>query len=388
MRKTLPLLELFGSLAMAGIAACSRPAPAPAGPPPPDVQGDTVIFAARSPQLAFIATIPAAPRRLGLTHLTGRLYWADDVTVHIFSPVTGRITAVRADVGQPVVAAAALAEISSPDFGQALADARTAEANLTAAHQAFARASDLFAHGAAAGKEVEAARASEAAALAERDRSRSRLALYWGSPTDAGQVYVLRSPLAGVLVERNVNPGQEVRPDQMLANAANLYAPLFVVTDPTRLWLQLDVPEWNLAAVSPGQQLRISSQAFPNQVFAGRISNVGDELDPATRSVRVRGVVENPARLLKAEMYVLVDVVREDVAVAQAGVDVPSSAVFTAADQTFIFVEVAPGRYQRRAVSIGTEKDGRIPILTGVDAGQLVVNEGALLLQSIIEPED
>jgi membrane fusion protein, heavy metal efflux system len=378
----------LGLLALLSIAGCSRTAPESPEPPAAKIDGDRVSYPANAPQLAYISVEEAQPRRLAVTHLTGRLYLADDATVRIFTPVAGQVTAVGADVGQSVLKDAPLAEISSPDFGQALADARSADANVTAAEKALARSRDLLQHGAAAEKDVEAAEAAYGAAAAEKDRATARLRLYHGSETGTGeQVYVLRAPIAGVVVERNINPGQEVRADQMLANATNLFAPLFVVSDPTRLWLQVDASETDLSSLQPGQAIHVRSNAFPGTVFTGSVANIAPELDPSTRTVRVRGVVENPGNLLKAEMYVSVDVVRDESKVAQAGVEIPSKAIFTIDQKSYLFVELAPGQFERRQVEIGTEKDGKVPVRTGVVAGQRIVTEGGLLLQAVLEPD-
>jgi cobalt-zinc-cadmium efflux system membrane fusion protein len=348
-----------------------------------------VTYAPNAPQLAYISVEAAQPRRLAVSHLTGRLYLADDATVRVFTPVAGQVTAIRADVGQAVAKDAPLAEISSPDYGQALADARAADASLTAADKALSRSKDLLQNGAAAAKDVEAAEAAYGAAFAERERALARLRLYHGSETGAdGEAYVLRSPIAGTVIERNLNPGQEVRADQMLANATNLFAPLFVVSDPSRLWLQVDASETDLAELRPGEALRVASNAFPGRVFSGSVTNIAPELDPSTRTARVRGVVENPEGVLKAEMYVSVDVVRDESGLASAGVEIPSKAIFTIDQKSYLFVELSPGQFERRQVEIGTEKDGRVPVRSGVAAGQRIVAEGGLLLQAVLEPDN
>jgi cobalt-zinc-cadmium efflux system membrane fusion protein len=376
-------------LSLAAAAGCSRQAAQAPEPPAARVEGDRVTYAPNAPQLAYISVEAAQPRRLAVSHLTGRLYLADDATVRVFTPVAGQVTAIRADVGQAVAKDAPLAEISSPDYGQALADARAADASLTAADKALSRSKDLLQNGAAAAKDVEAAEAAYGAAFAERERALARLRLYHGSETGAdGEAYVLRSPIAGTVIERNLNPGQEVRADQMLANATNLFAPLFVVSDPSRLWLQVDASETDLAELRPGEALRVASNAFPGRVFSGSVTNIAPELDPSTRTARVRGVVENPEGVLKAEMYVSVDVVRDESGLASAGVEIPSKAIFTIDQKSYLFVELSPGQFERRQVEIGTEKDGRVPVRSGVAAGQRIVAEGGLLLQAVLEPDN
>lgn len=380
---TAAVLSLLGTL-----CGCSRQQAPAEGPPEARVEGTRIEYPANAPQLSYISVEEAQPRRLAITHLTGRLYLSDDATVRVFTPVAGQVSAVRADVGQAVGAGGVLAEIRSPDYAQALADARTADAAFAAADKALARARDLLQHGAAAAKDVEASEASYGAALAERDRAAGRLSLYHGSEQGDAMVYALRSPLAGVVVERTINAGQEVRADQMLANATNLFAPLFVVSDTSRLWLQVDASETDLSELQSGQAIRVTSKAYPGRVFNGTIASISPSLDPVTRTVRVRGVVDNAEQLLKAEMYVSVDVVRDESRVAFAGVETSSKAVFTIDQKPYLFVELAPGRFERREVQIGTEKDGKVSVLSGVSAGQRVVTEGGLLLQAVLDPSN
>ena len=380
--------RMLSLCAVAWVAAGCQKAEAPATETPsPKVEGSTIVFPSEAGAENSLSVETAQPQKVTVTHLTGRLYWDDDVTVRIFTPVAGRVTALRADIGQELNAGAPLADIDSPDFGQALADARTAEGNLRAADKAFTREKDLLAHGAAAQKDVENAEAAFVAAVAARDASHAKLSLYGGSDSnETNEIYTLRTPIMGMLVERNINPGQEVRADQMLANAPNLFAPLFVVTDPRKLWLQLDVAESELAQVHAGQRLRVFSRAFPNAAFDGFIVTIGAEMDPGTRTVRVRAVVNNTTLQLKAEMYVMVDALADSGGgTAASAVKIPATAVFKRDNQSYLFVEKAQGQYERLAVKTGTEQDGKALILDGVRPGDKVVTDGCLLLEALIE---
>jgi cobalt-zinc-cadmium efflux system membrane fusion protein len=377
-------LRLF---AVIGLVGCTKEKPVAFAPPPdPKIEGTKVIFVTNAPQLASISVQEAQPRTMAVTHITGRLYWNGDTTVGVFTPVAGRVIVLRADLGQAITNGSPLAELDSPDFGLALANARTAVGNLSAADKAFSRSKELLAHGAAAAKDVEAAEAAYVAAVAERDRAEAVLANYGGSDKSTNAVYILRSPIKGVLVDKNINPGQELRADLMLANAPSLFAPSFVVSDPTKLWLQLDAAESDLPALHPGQNLQIHSRSFPDKIFDGVVDRIGATMDPNTRTIKVRGVVNNPDQLLKAEMYVLVDVVEDASQTGQLGVEISSKALFMKGDDSFIFLEDSPGTYERKQVKVGTEKDSKVPIYEGISPGQKVVTEGALLLQSLVEP--
>ena len=224
--------------------------------------------------------------------------------------------------------------------------------------------------------------------MSEKERATARLSLYGGTDGVIDQMYPLKTPLAGVVVEKNINPGQEVRPDQMLANAPQLFAPLFVISDPSKLWLQLDATELDIAALHAGQSLKIRTRAFPDQVFEGRLESIGTSLDPSTRTVRIRAEVENPGKLLKAEMYVSVDAIQNEPQMAQAGVDVSAKAVFLKDNQHYVFVENVPGQYERTIVKLGSENDGKVLIIDGIKPGQKVVVQGCLLLQSLLDSSE
>jgi cobalt-zinc-cadmium efflux system membrane fusion protein len=414
-RKTRLQTATLCLLAVLTLAGCGREQVAPTpDKATPKVTGDEVEFAAGSPQLDSIVVESAQPRTVAIKHVTGRLYWNDETTVRVFTPVFGRVTKVLVDIGDPISVGTPLAELDSPDYAQALANARTAVGNLMAADKALQRTKELLAHGAYAQKDLESSEAAYIAALAERDRAKAVLLNYGGgdqvyseleraladdrseaaSDHYAGATnrlnsrYVVYSPLAGVLVDKSINPGQEIRPDFQLASFQPETTPLFVVSDPTKLWLQVDVAEADLPSLEAGQPLRIYSEAYPDQVFNGTVDKIGDTLDPTTRTVKVRGVVANPDHRLKAEMYVTVDVVQATDKLADAGVEIPGSAVFTVDNQYYLFIETAPGRFKRQIVKVGTEQDGKIPVFEGLTAGQKVVTEGALLLQSIVNPAD
>jgi cobalt-zinc-cadmium efflux system membrane fusion protein len=380
-------MHWLGLLAATGLLGCGKEGSSSFAPPPgPKVDGAIVAFPTNAPQLASIAVQVAQARTKAVTHVTGRLYWDDNVTVRVFTPVAGRVTALRADLGQTLTKGTPLAEIDSPDFGQALANARTAVGNLAAADKASRRSQELLQHGAAAQKDVEAAEAAHVAALAERDRAEAVLANYGGSDKSTNSVYILRSPIAGTLVEKNINAGQELRADLMLANAPNLFAPLFVVSDPAKLWLQIDVAESDLSSLEPGQHLQITSLAFPGRIFDGMVDNLGAIMDPATRTIKARGVVKNPDKMLKAEMYVLVDVVQAPSRAGEMGVEVSSKALIMKGEDSYLFIEEAPGTFERKQVKVGLEQDGKVPVYEGISPGQKVVNEGALLLQALVNP--
>jgi cobalt-zinc-cadmium efflux system membrane fusion protein len=369
------------ALVLMVLAGC-RKAQEPTEPPAPKVDGETVTFPDKAPQLSYLSVETAAPSETLEVSLYGRLAWDEDHTARIYSPVAGRVVRIQADVGQKVLTGDALASLASPDYGQAQADVKKAASDLALADRTLSRERELYAHGAAAQKDVDSAQADFEKASAEHQRAVAQLQALVHDGTDAGDgLYPLQSPVAGVVAEKNITPGQQVRPDTQLANAPQLFAPLFVVSDPHKLWLFLDVTELDAVTLKPGQEIHVHTKAYPGRVFVGQLERLGDSLDPTTRTIKARAVLDNPDNLLKAEMYVTAEVVSDGV----QGVDVSAKAVFLKNNQFYAFIERTPGQFERRAVKLGPENAGKITVTDGIAAGQRVVTDGCLLLQSLLE---
>lgn len=344
----------------------------------PAVKGSSVVFSAASPQLAaFASAIVEATKPITHT-LSGRMIWDEDRTVRVFSPFAGSVQSIRVRVGDHVAVGQTLARIASPDFGQTQSEASRAAADFAVAQKNVERLRDLTANGVAAEKDLHAAEADFERARVELERVKARKKLYGGGDT-VDQLYPLRTPVAGVVVEKNINPGQEVRPDQLTSNAP----PLFVITDPARLWVQLDATERDLRFLRSGISVTLRTPAYPDRSFPARIEAISDYVDPNTRMIKVRASVANEERALKGEMFVTGDITDG----SGGGVLVPAQAVFLVGDRHFVFVEDGKGRFTRTEVSRAGEVGGRVAVSTGLKPGQRVVTGGSLLLQQVLDTE-
>jgi len=362
------------------VAAGCHKREAASDPPTVQVENDQVVVATGAPQAAAISVEASKSPDPAILSLNGRIVWDDNVTTRLFTPFAGRVLKIPVETGQCIKAGDPLALIASPDYGQAQADARRAATDLILAERTLARTRDLFSHGAAAEKDLQAAEADMDRARLEKQRTAERLALYGSSVDSVDQSYVLKAPIPGIVVERNINPGAELRSDQMLASTPQLASPLFVITDPTKLWIQIDVPERDQGRVRLDQTFTIRSMNLPQQTFTGKVDFISDSLDPTTRTIKVRGSVPNSQRLLKAEMFVKA----EFVLAPENGVEVSSRAVFLKGEKHYVMLEDKPGRYARKEVTVGSERAGRLIITDGLKAGQRVVVEGALLLEQLL----
>lgn len=363
------------------LAAC-KPAPVvEIDPFPVKVEKNHLIFTAGDPQLKSIGVQPAKENDTVILHLTGKLVWNEDVTTNVFSPLAGRVASIKGARGQKVKVGDELARITSPDFGQAQADAVKSEADLALAKRVLERTRDLLKQGVLPQKELDTAQNAFDDAQSERDRAVERLAVWGGRGGDVNGAFALKAPMDGVIVDRNVQPGQEVRSDQMLAGMAVVAAPLFIISDPESLWVHLDVSEQDLSNLQVGQKLEIRSRAYGNRVFPGALTVIGQSLNPETRTVVAKGTVSNPEKLLKAQMYVDVNVITQVPKMPQ----VPIKAVFLREGKACVFVRASETTFEMRQITTAAEDAGHVFVSKGLNANEAVVSEGALVLESLLD---
>ena len=313
--------------------------------------------------------------------VTGGKIAFDDLRVaHVFSPVTGRVSKIMADFGQKVHKGDALAEIESPDLALAHSDEAKAQADLTAAEHDLKRQRDLEAAGAAAQALLEQSEDSFRKAQAEMERAELKTKLLHarnGGPVS--QIFVLRSPIDGEVVGRSVNPGIEV---QGMLSGANVANELFTIGAIDRVWLLADLYESQLGRVKAGDTVEITTISYP-ETFRGTVDYVSDVLDPTTRTARMRASIDNADRKLKPEMFVTASVRLGQ----RQAIAIPRTAVLKLSDQYVVFVQVGRTdagllRFAVRPVKLGDDEGGFVEILQGLNPGEQLVTEGAILLSS------
>ncbi|MBC5764054.1 efflux RND transporter periplasmic adaptor subunit [Ramlibacter albus] len=364
---SLTCAALVGAMLLAGC----REAEVPAEAAQPKLVGNQFQFPTKHPHLAQFGLVAAAPARAISVDLPARIVWNEDRTQRIYPAFAGRVSRIAVDLGQPVKPGAVLAQLASPDFGAAQADAAKAHADASLSQKALARQRELFDAGIIARKDLDQAEADAARSQAEVQRAAARTRLYGGG-VSVNQALALTAGIAGTVVERNLTPGQELRPEQMGPGVP----PLFVISDPTTLWVMIDARESEADTLRPGATFELSVPALPNQKFEGKVTAAADYIDPATRTIKVRGVIANPDRKLKAEMLATARVERS----VGSGVLVPAQAVSLRGAKHFVMVQVQPGAFEPREVVLGWQGPKEVLVKQGLEAGELVVGENVLLL--------
>ena len=362
---------LLAALILA-LGAC-HDAPAPrAEVPAPVLRGTQLHFPPGHPQLAQLGVAAASAGKAVTVDLPARLVWNEERTQRIYAPFAGRVVRIAADVGQNVKPGAVLAQLASPDFGVAQAETAKAQVDAALTQKTLQRQRELFEAGIIARKDVDLAEADAARSHVEIRRAEARTRLYGGASGAVNLNLALTANIPGLVVERNLTPGQELRPDQTGPGMP----PLFVISDPTSLWVQIDARESEALTLRPGAAFELIVPTLPGQSFEGKVTAAADFIDPATRTIKIRGLVSNSERKLKAEMLATARVQRT----LGSGVLIPAQAVSLLGARHSVMVQIQPGVFEPREVTLGYQGPREVLVTQGLEAGEKVVSENLLLL--------
>jgi cobalt-zinc-cadmium efflux system membrane fusion protein len=305
----------------------------------------------------------------------------DQRSGHVFSPVTGRVLKILAQLGQHVKKGDPLATLESPDIGSAVSDAHKAEADLIAAEHDLRRKKDLFAQQAASAADVETSEDAYRNARAELERARQKqFLLRVGNVDTVTQTYTLPSPIDGEILLRNINPGIEVQ-GQYSGGATQ---ELFTIGELDRVWVLGDVYEIDLGRVHVGTPAKVTVLAYPDKVFEGKVDWISGSLDPGTRTAKVRCTFDNPEKLLRPSMYSTVRITVDQ----RRALAIPRGALLRLGEYKMVFVQLGDAEghvgFERLPVDIVDSDGPWIEVTHGLDAGQKLVVTGAAALSQKI----
>lgn len=385
-RRPPAILLLLGSLACGG-----SPDEIPREAAMADPAAGIVTLSAAGREAAGITTGMAreiegadAVEALGVVGLDERR------TARFGAIVDGVVTDVPVQPGDRVAAGAVLALILSHEIHHVWAEYFTAVARrdhaateLEYARIAVARAERLVADHALAAQELERARADRGAAeeefagaAADLRRTEEDLLHYGLTPRPDADPHEnehvpVRALFAGAVIERFISPGA----------AVTLGEPLLVVSDLSQLWIGAEVPETELPRLSVPQPVDFSVEAWPDEIFEGELTSIGDVINPTTRRVTLRVQAANPDGRLKPEMFARLRIAS---GATRRMIVVPEAAVQSEGGESVVFVEMGPGGFRRRVVETGARFGGEIEIREGLAAGEMVATGGAFLLKSAL----
>ena len=310
---------------------------------------------------------------------TGVVDFDNDQATRVLAPFSGPVSRLLVSLGQRVKKGEALAMVDSPDFAAAISAYQKALATARTNRKLADLDQDLLAHNGVSQREAAQAETDAANAEADRDAALQELVslqLPDGTIKEiqagrkVGRVEsMIRAPVAGTVVERLVTPGQ------LLEAGAT---PCFTVANLSRVWVMAQVFGADLAAVSVGDAAEVNS-GFGSKTLSGKVDNIAALVDPDTRAVAVRVVVDNPDNLLKKQMYVRV---RLKARQESRGLLIPVSAILRDDENLpFVYQLETDGSLARRHVTLGSRTGNVYDIAEGLSGGDKIVVDGALFLQ-------
>ena len=300
---------------------------------------------------------------------------------HVTPLIRGRVVKVHVDVGQDVKKDTLLALLHSTDLGVAEGAYLKAAARLHEAELAYERARGLYEQMIVSLAELQRREAAMKTARAEAREAQNRLELLGVPRQEVERLdrehtikadVPLRAPFDGRVIMRNITRGEVVETEQQL----------FTVADLSEVWVVGNVPEKDVQFIRKDQKVDVMVSAYPHAIIPGTITYVGDVLDPATRTMRLRVTVQNPGRLLKPEMFATV---RVYVAATTDALTVPLAAVQNGPTGKILFVQRSTNDFEVRAVRLGEEQGEMVTVLDGVTVGERVVTKGSFVLKSEME---
>lgn len=309
--------------------------------------------------------------------VAGQVDFDEQRIARIGSTVTGRVVAVKQHLGSPVQAGDVLAVLNSAELGQAQLTYLKARSQAALEERNVQRAKLLLSADVIGNAELQRRENALEMAQAEHRAAADQLKVLGMSSAalkhiaqtgSIDSVKPVTATSAGIVVERNVTQGQVVAPSD----------PMFTIADLSRLWVVADVPEQQAAGAKVGQDVAIEIPALGGKQVAGRLIYISDTVNPQTRTVLVRTVVENKQRQLKPAMLATMLIATE----AVPRLTVPAGAVVRENNQDYVFLQVKPGQFKLTGVRLAPEVNGQRPVLSGVKLGDPVVIDGAFHLNN------
>ena len=334
------------------------------------------LFTIPQDQMAHVQVVTVQPTRLIRTlRLTGAVAYNAFNTTPVITQVGGPVSRILVVPGQHVKTGQPMLDVSSPDYSQLLDAYLKAADSFRLADKNWVRAQDLYAHHAIAQRDLEQAESDRNQAQADLNAADQGMRILGiKNPGDLAKapssaLIPVLAPIGGEVVERLVSPGQVVQAGQTQA---------FTISDLSTVWVLANVYQADLAAVRTGDDVVVETDSYPER-FHGRISYVSPALDPNTRTLQARIVVDNPGEKLKRDMYCTVTVTAGSIPNAIA---VPDSSVLRDDNnQPFVYLATSANQFGRRDVEIGESLNGKTRILRGLSPGERVVGNGSLFLQ-------
>lgn len=287
------------------------------------------------------------------------------------SPLSGRVTNVFVELGQPVKSGQPLFAVASPDIAELRASQQKAAVDLDVSKAAYERIKAMVeARALPAKDELESNQQLRQAELALR-LAQTKLSSLKVSSTGDNEFKVL-APRDGAIIEKAVLPSQHVDSSDTLVSIADLDA----------VWVVADLFEADAVGLTTGMKARVTSPSLPGFSAEADVERVSSVVDPERHTVGVRVKLSNADGRIRPNTFAEVRFLS---AAPHGSTEIAASALVSDGPKQYVYVEDTPGHFVRRDVVAGAVRDGRISVMSGLQASETVVEEGAVLLDNQID---
>jgi cobalt-zinc-cadmium efflux system membrane fusion protein len=298
--------------------------------------------------------------------MNGKITLDEDKVARVFPLAGGFVKELYVELGDYVKKGQVLAIIRSPEIAGFTREGITAEAQLRVAEKNILVAEQLYKTGNISEVELINARKELETARGEVERTRAVLDMY-GAGEEA--VYPIKSPVSGVIVQKNIALNMELRTEDI--------SPVFVVGNLDEVWVMANVYESDIPKVQVGYEAEIITTAYPDKVFRGRIDKIFSVIDAQTKVLRARVTLPNPNFELKPEMFANV---RIHFTEPHTKVAIPSSAIIFDKTRYFVMVYHSDTNIETREIKLYLEHDGLTYLESGLQPGEQVMTKYQLLV--------
>ena len=317
----------------------------------------------------MIDTVTISPLVNAIT-LTGKVSTNDDRVVPVYSLVSGNVQDIRVQLGDHVEAGQVLAVVRSQEMAGYSSDLLNAETNLRIAQKNLEKTVDMYHSGLASMTDSLSAEVQLQQARAELDRVNRVLKINGGNTQGE---FVVRAPISGFIVQKGATNNMTIRGDNSTS--------LFTISDLKEVWIQANVYESNIGYIHQGEDVDVTTLAYPGKVYPGRIDKIMNVLDPTSKVMKVRVVLPNPDYTLKPEMYASITVNDKE---SRKCLSVPTSAVIFDNSQYYVLVYHGPADVRITPVKWMSAVGNKTFIASGVDVGDRVISSQAILIYNAL----
>lgn len=301
--------------------------------------------------------------------LSGEINFNESKVIKLYPFSSGQVVEVKVNLGDRITKGQTLAVIKSAEIAGNYSDLVSAESDVAIAKRQYENAQSLYNNGISSQREFEEAKQNLQKAISAQTKIKEQLRINGSDRTDKNGNFVVVAPRSGYLLERKINPGSFIRAD----NTENM----FTIGDVTDVWVIANVYESDISRIKEGYTAKVTTLAYPDSIFTGKVDMINQILDPQTKVMKVRIDLPNKGLALKPEMFANIIIENKE---GKQALAIPSSALVSDDGKNYVVVYNGKCDLKLREVKVIKSTEGGLAFLKeGVQEGDKVISKNQVL---------